>query len=68
MNRDLTTGNITRSLLWFAFPIMLGNLLQQLYNVADTIIVSSSGDRRKRNLGGSADRMDICGHCGIYLL
>lgn len=39
MNRDLTTGNITKSLLWFVFPIMLGNLLQQFYNVADTIIV-----------------------------
>lgn len=39
MQRDLTTGNITGKLLCFAFPLMLGNLLQQLYNVADTWIV-----------------------------
>ena len=39
MQRDLTTGNITGNLLRFAFPLMLGNLLQQLYNVADTWIV-----------------------------
>lgn len=39
MRNDLTTGNITIKLLLFAFPLMLGNVLQQLYNVADTIIV-----------------------------
>ena len=39
MNRDLTKGKITSSLLRFAFPMMLGNLLQQFYNIADTLIV-----------------------------
>ena len=34
-----TTGNITGSLLRFAFPMMVGNLLQQLYNIVDTLIV-----------------------------
>ena len=38
-NQDLTEGNITASLLWFAFPMMVGNLLQQLYNIVDTLIV-----------------------------
>lgn len=28
-----------KKLLRFAFPIMMGNLLQQLYNIADTLIV-----------------------------
>lgn len=36
---DLTEGNIMKKLLKFAFPIMVGNLLQQMYNVADTLIV-----------------------------
>ncbi|MDY5541789.1 MAG: MATE family efflux transporter [Lachnospiraceae bacterium] len=39
MNLDLTEGPITSKLLKFAFPLMIGNLLQQLYNIADTLIV-----------------------------
>lgn len=39
MKRDLTQGNITRGLLLFALPLILGNLLQQFYNLADTWIV-----------------------------
>ena len=37
--RDLTKGSISRSLLLFALPMIAGNLLQQLYNIADTLIV-----------------------------
>lgn len=37
--RTLTDGPITPTLLRFALPMMLGNLLQQLYNIADTLIV-----------------------------
>ena len=39
MYRDLTKGSISRSLLLFALPMIAGNLLQQLYNIADTLIV-----------------------------
>lgn len=39
MNCDLTKGNIMKNLLKFSFPIMVGNVLQQLYNVVDTLIV-----------------------------
>ena len=39
MNRDLTKGNVTKSLLMFAGPMILGNLLQQCYNIADTWVV-----------------------------
>ncbi len=39
MNRDLTEGNVTKSLLYFAAPMILGNLLQQCYNIADTWVV-----------------------------
>ena len=37
--RSLTQGSITGSLIWFALPMMAGNLLQQCYNIADTLIV-----------------------------
>lgn len=36
---DLTQGSVAPSLLRFAFPLMIGNLLQQLYNIVDTLIV-----------------------------
>lgn len=31
---DLTSGSITGTMLRFALPMIAGNLLQQLYNVA----------------------------------
>ena len=36
---DLTTGPITGNILFFALPLMCGNLLQQMYNIADTWVV-----------------------------
>lgn len=39
MQKDLTKGPIAANLLLFAVPLMIGNLLQQFYNIADTWIV-----------------------------
>ena len=39
MKGDLTKGPVMGSMLRFAVPMILGNLLQQCYNVADTLIV-----------------------------
>ena len=39
MQTDLTHGKITVNMLLFALPLMAGNLLQQLYNIADTWVV-----------------------------
>ena len=39
MDRDLTKGPVMRTMLRFAAPMIMGNLLQQCYNVADTMIV-----------------------------
>ena len=39
MNENLTKGPVMGSMLRFALPMILGNLLQQCYNVADTLIV-----------------------------
>ena len=41
MTKDLTRGTPWRLIVQFALPIMAGNLLQQLYNTADTIIVGN---------------------------
>lgn len=39
MKNDLTKGNVGVTLLVFAGPMILGNLLQQLYNIVDTWVV-----------------------------
>ena len=39
MQRSLTQGPITKGILLFALPLMFGNLLQQMYNIADTWVV-----------------------------
>lgn len=39
MNKDMTCGPVMKSMLWFAVPMVLGNLLQQCYNIVDTLIV-----------------------------
>ena len=39
MKHSLTEGSIWKSMLFFAFPILLGNIFQQLYNTADAFIV-----------------------------
>ncbi len=39
MRIDLTRGGITRPMLLFAGPMIAGDLLQQCYNIADTLIV-----------------------------
>lgn len=37
----MTEGNIAKQILFFAIPLILGNLLQQCYNTADSIIVGN---------------------------
>lgn len=39
MYYDLTKGRIGKCLILFALPMIAGNLLQQFYNIADTLIV-----------------------------
>ena len=36
---DMTTGNLFKKILIFAFPLMLTNLLQLLYNAADLMVI-----------------------------
>ncbi len=38
---DMTQGNITRHILTFALPLLLGNIFQQLYNTVDTWVVGN---------------------------
>lgn len=44
---DLTTGSVTKKLLLFVYPLLIANLLQQLYQSADNAVVG-------RYVGGDA--------------
>ena len=39
MSIDLTNGPVTKKMMLFSLPLIAGNLLQQTYNIADTVIV-----------------------------
>lgn len=38
---DMTTGTIWKQLIYFAFPLLIGNLFQQLYNTVDSVVVGN---------------------------
>lgn len=53
--RDMTEGNITKSILFFALPIFVGNIFQQMYNVVDTAIIGNVlGDISLAAVGASS--------------
>lgn len=54
MTYSLTQGSIPKALLAFSTPMILGNLLQQLYNVADTVIVGKAIGAQALSAVGSA--------------
>lgn len=37
--KDLTTGSPIRLMIMYALPVLIGNMCQQIYNFADTVIV-----------------------------
>ncbi|MDO5477286.1 MAG: MATE family efflux transporter, partial [Eubacteriales bacterium] len=39
MQQDMTTGRITPIILRFMLPLFAGNIFQQFYSMADTVIV-----------------------------
>lgn len=39
MTKDMTTGNPVKLILTFSIPLLIGNIFQQFYSMADTIIV-----------------------------
>ena len=50
----MTTGSITGGLWSFAVPLMLGNVFQQFYNLADTWVVGKYvGDNALAAVGSS---------------
>lgn len=51
---NMTEGNILKNLIYFAVPVLIGNIFQQLYNVADTAIIGNIlGDNALASVGAS---------------
>ena len=59
MTKDLTRGTPWKLIVQFALPIMLGNLLQQLYNTADTIIVGNFDGQQALSSVGACTSLTI---------
>ena len=54
MIKDLTKGNPIKAILGFAVPMLFGNIFQQMYNMADSIIVGKYvGVRALAAVGGT---------------
>ncbi len=52
---DMLKGNILKSLLLFALPLLISNLFQQLYNTVDTMIIGNHlGDTSLAAIGASS--------------
>ncbi len=75
VTKDLTKGPITTTMLLFAFPMIAGNLLQQFYHIADTLIVGKYlGSNALAAVGSSYTLMTfltsillgLCMGCGAY--
>ncbi|MBM7642365.1 MATE family efflux transporter [Streptococcus loxodontisalivarius] len=57
---DLTKGPVLKVLLLFAWPIMVSNLFQQLYNTADTMIVGHFlGEESLAAVGATSSIFDL---------
>ena len=56
--QDLTVGNINKKFWAFAIPLMLGNVMQQFYNLVDTWVVGKYiGDNALAAVGSSYSLM-----------
>ncbi|MDY5634863.1 MATE family efflux transporter [Streptococcus orisratti] len=56
---DLTKGEEWKVLLIFSFPIFLGNLFEQLYNIIDTVIVGNLVGARGAAVGSSTQIVNL---------
>lgn len=65
MTGDLTKGSCLKQILWFALPLLAGNLLQQTYNLVDAAIVGRClGTEALASVGASSSvQFLVIGFC-----
>ena len=59
MEKDMTSGSPLKLIFWFSIPVLLGNIFQQFYNMADAIIV---GRLLGEDALADADVLEARGH------
>lgn len=59
MTKDMTSGSIMKNIITFCFPLMLGNLFQQFYNMADIIIVGQFVGKTALSAVGSVGSLNF---------
>ena len=57
--KDMTVGSPTKNILKFCLPLMLGNLFQQFYNMADTVIVGQFVGKSALSAVGSVGALNF---------
>ena len=58
--KDLTKGNIGKTLVWFAIPMLLSSLVQQLYNTVDLIFVGNMISKTASSAIGASSLLITC--------
>lgn len=54
MNKDLTTGNANKVLIFFTLPLFISVMFQQFYNIADSVIAGKyAGEEALAAVGAS---------------
>lgn len=64
MTNDMTKGSPIKLILSFMVPLLIGNIFQQFYNMADTIIVGRTISVEAL-AAGWCDRFNLIFDCGI---
>jgi Na+-driven multidrug efflux pump len=60
MTKDMTKGNVSKALVRFTIPLILTGLLQQLYYIADSVIVGNYiGEKELTTVGVSSPVLNV---------
>ena len=66
-NKSMINGNIAATLIIFAIPILIGNIFQQLYNVADTAVIGNFlGDKALAAVGEASPVQIVTGASNVH--
>ena len=66
--KDMTIGNPSKLILAFGMPLLAGNLLQQLYNMVDTIVVGRGVGVDALAAVGASALAPQCASCLAWLV